>query len=74
MPFVNRGPPHPGPNIMLSTRRPVSFATKELGLLLHITTYYAQCRGFLALRSRPTLQAETTVARCRDCKAKKPVC
>ena len=25
-------------------QRPVSFATKELGLLLHITTYYAQYR------------------------------
>jgi hypothetical protein len=41
MPFVNRGPPHPRPKYYVEYQRLVSFATKDLRLLLHITTYYA---------------------------------
>jgi hypothetical protein len=41
MAFANRGPPHPAPKNYVEYQRLVSFAIKELGLLLHITTYYA---------------------------------
>ena len=33
---------HIRPNYYVESQRLISFAIKELGLLLHITTYYAQ--------------------------------
>ena len=40
MPLVNHGL-HIRPNYYVESQRLVSFSTKELVLLLHITTYYA---------------------------------